>query len=95
MLRRHVRVCTERNGAYGRLSSSAGFVKARRRVVVIALQVATETGAANAQDLRATQTIAVAHLQHFLNVYLAYFVEREWLVIVIAIKVHRAMLQLL
>jgi len=44
---------------------------------VVALQIAVETGAANAEDLPRAQAIAIAHLQHLPDVHPTDFIERE------------------
>ena len=49
----------------------------RRPVAVaIAFQIPVETGAADAEDVRGAQSIALAHVQHPLDVDLADFFER-------------------
>src|SRR5574340_1129547 len=44
---------------------------------VVAFEVAIETGAADAEDFRGAEAVAVAHFQDFLDVLHADFVERK------------------
>src|SRR6266849_434685 len=43
----------------------------------VTLQVAIQTGSPDSQKLRRPQPVALAHLQHALNVHLAHLVERQ------------------
>ena len=62
-------------------------------IVTVALKIAVETGAADPKDLRGAEPVAVTHLQHFLDVVLTHFVEREWLPILVAGDVSGPVLQ--
>lgn len=60
----------------------------------IALQVAVETGAANAENLGGAKAIAVAHLQNFADMQFADFVETQRAPFLVIVKYRRAMLQI-
>jgi hypothetical protein len=53
-------------------------------VETVLLQMRTVTGAPNSKKLRGAQPSAVAHLQNFLDVSLAYLVARERLPVIVA-----------
>ena len=54
---------------------TAGFIFSD--VHTVAFQVAVQTGSPDSQKLRSPQPVALAHLQHALDVHLAHFVERQ------------------
>ncbi len=60
----------------------------------IALEVAVQTGAANAQNLRGAETVSVAHLQNFLDVQFAHFVEAKRAPLFVAGQVRGAVLEI-
>src|SRR5580692_2988312 len=57
--------------------SGGGAARVRTNVVTVALRVAIQAGAANPQDLGSAQPVAVAHLQHSLDLHLAEIVEGQ------------------
>src|SRR5271157_33878 len=70
-------------------------MRVRADVQAVALQIAVQAGAANAQDLRGAQAVAVAHLQNFLNVVLAHLVQRKRMPLLVVGQAGIAMLQVL
>lgn len=67
----------------------------RAPVVAVALQVAVKTGAADAENLRCTKAIAVAHLKHFLDVRFTDLIQGKRLPLVIARQSRGTMLKML
>ena len=59
-----------------RLSSGAGGMGVRANVQAVALKIAVQAGAADAENLRRAESVAIAHLENFLDMVLADFVER-------------------
>ena len=55
--------------------SGGGASGMRSNVETVALQIAIQAGAADSQYLRRAQPVAVAYLQHFLDVHLAHLLE--------------------
>src|SRR5277367_3417314 len=79
-------------GAAGLRGAGAGM---RLSVDAVALQVAIQTGAAYPEHLRRAEAVAVAHLQDFLDVQLADFVQGEWTPVLVVGEAGVAMLQVL
>jgi len=48
----------------------------RANVQAVALKIAVQAGAADAEYLRRAEAVAIAHLENFLDMVLADFVER-------------------
>jgi hypothetical protein len=65
-----------RHSSGSRLSCSTIGARPRGSVLTVTLEVAIKAGTADAENLRRAQTVAVAHLQNFLNVDFAHLVER-------------------
>ena len=72
----------------------SGGVGAGLPLIPIALEIAIEAGAANAQDLSGTQAVAVAHLQYLLDMIPSNVVEGERLPIFVSRKTWRTMLKM-
>jgi hypothetical protein len=66
-----------------RPSSCAVRVRPHRVIAPIAFKITVETGAADAENLRGAKPIAVAHLQHFLDVDLADLIKSERLPVLV------------
>ena len=63
---------------------SARRLCSRTNIVAVTLQVTIETGAAEAENVRSPQPVAIAHLKNFVDVDLAHFIKRKRLPILIA-----------
>src|ERR1700739_2928000 len=75
--------------------SGGGTGRMRANVVTVALQIAVQAGAPDSQNLRRAQTVAVAHLQHLLDVNLAHIVERKRAPLFVSCQPRGSMLQVL
>ena len=67
----------------------------RADVQAVALEVAVQAGAADAEDLRRSEAVAIAHLEDFLDVVLAHFIERKRMPVLVIGEPGAAMLEML